>query len=324
MNAVASASDMVCLALGAGFAGGTTPEALTAAFPATGYVAATSNAVLVYPRPVPGVPDVGDYLAYRLSHRFSCAVLLSDVRNDSLRLRLFDNGATVDEYSTAPYGADDDPQGGNAEALLTAFGGDFDTAEFLAPLLRAARFDDDYGYNSATERLAGVAELLDIPALVGSYDAIAQGQFPEGIAPTDLSHTESTSTTVAQFTLLRVPVGTSETETASYLLPEIVSLERGIEVDEWVSDFGSLASVRETVLKAFPVASAVTANWLVVPSGSDAVLHVDLGFRADTESVETVRVFAVTPSGVFGINAVRDLAVTLSSVAWDWKTRRVL
>ncbi|MBC8141704.1 MAG: hypothetical protein H7Y38_09725 [Armatimonadetes bacterium] len=300
-------------------------DLLPSLLPGAAFVAPVAGGSIVFPEPDAATPHVGDFLAHSLSCATHGAVLLSEVSGDVLRLRLFDDGVTVDEY-VAETPDDGVPTGGNAPALLATFGAPASDAEFLAPLLRASRFDDDYGYGAASDRHAEIADLLGVPTVAGiGYEAITQGKLPEGIAQSDLRQFAGTGSYLQEFTLLRVPDGTSETEVASYVLPDMVSLERGIEVDDWVSDFGTLATVRETIADAADVVAPSDADWLTAAAG-DAALHFDFGFRNDVDTVETIRVFVSAPLGTTNtaLRRLADIAQAVSATVWDWRTRRVV
>ena len=308
--------------------GGVTPSRLSA-LGRTLYAATVPGGCVVFPEPDPAAPDLGDLLAHTLSGETHGAVLLSDVRDDALRLRLFDNGVTVDEYETEPDAMDGEthaPRGGNADVLLTAFGLPATDRTFLDPLLRAPRYDDDYGYGAASERHAEIADLLGTPAIAGiGYVSIARGKMPDGVLPTDLQHTVGNAH-VWQFALIHAPEGTSETEIASYLLPNVVSLERGIETDDWVSDFGTLSAVRDAVVAAFSIAAHTGAAWLTLPL-PDAALHFDFGFKQDTDTVETIRGFLVAAAPeakAIAMPYLAHFADAIGGTIWDWETRRVV
>lgn len=298
-------------------------DVLSSWFPGAAYATRVSGGVAVYPEPDTRTPDRGDFLAHYVSRRTQSAVLLSEVRGDILRLRLFVSGVTVDEYvAETPDG--DAPTGGNAPALLAAFGAPADAAGFLAPLLRATRFDDDYGYGAASDRHTEIADLLGVPEIAGiGYEAITRGQLPEGVAQSSLRRFAGISLSLWQFALLRVPEGTSEAEVASYVLPDIISLERGIEVDDWTSDFGTLSAVRETL--AASESAQESAGWIVLPAATGA-LYFDFGCRRDTDTVETIRVFLSTPPGTkeAGVAQLVAAAQAIGGTIWDWETRRVV
>lgn len=300
-------------------------DVLTAWLPLAAFAIPVPGGFVLYPEPDARTPERGDFLAHYISRRIDGAVLLSEVRDDVLRLRFFLNGVTVDEY-VAETPESDAPTGGDAPALLAAFGAPVSDSEFLAPLLRAARFDDDYGYGAATDRHAEIADLLGVPAIAGiGYEQITQGRLPEGVTQSDLRQITGTDSRLWQFALLRVPDGTSETETASYLLPDMVSLERGIETDDWVSNFGTLAEVRGAIAHAANVAAPSGNGWLEARADA-AVLHFDFGYRQDSDSVEIVRVFLTAQPGAkqSALPYLAHIAQVIGASVWDWKTRRVL
>ena len=126
-----------------------------------------------------------DRLASPLSKRLRCAALLTlNHDDDLLYYALLDSGRLIDEYNSRPGYFDGTKQeaiGGDAGKLAAAFGVP-DRTDRLDQLLHGTE------YAFETERHAALVLLLGLPpAAVGSgYDAISQGELPEGVPESEL------------------------------------------------------------------------------------------------------------------------------------------
>lgn len=128
-------------------------------------------------------------LGLDLSERFNCPVLAVCNHDDDLLLyQLFEGLAPVDEYSSCPAFFDpaesDVPTGGDVERLCSAFGSTAVSA--VESILRKP--SDESGYVFAVDRHRDLTRALGLPeyAVGASFYYIADGQFPEGLADSDL------------------------------------------------------------------------------------------------------------------------------------------
>jgi hypothetical protein len=275
--------------------------------------------VVVYPQPVQGAPTVADWVAALLSERFPDPVLLAEVHaEETLRLRLFESGEPVDEYRTEPgffSGEPLPPSGGDAARLAEAFDAPDARAE-LATLLRAGRYDDEYGFLGASERHRDIVDLLGLPAAtigigvtdVGGQltsDLVARMQFVDR-APNRLLH---------EYLLLAAPFDATEEEIAGTVLPEVIALDLGLEKEEWESRLGDMASIRAKLDAALRDNSPDTFRW-----------HADPHPTTDDPVVcATVTLYALVDQAHQSAlqEALQNIADRTGSTVFDRGTRRV-
>lgn len=132
-----------------------------------------------------------DVLAGDLSRRLACAALAAlNHDDDVLVYRLYDRGALVDHYESAPgwdTGEDVPPEGGQPAVLCRVLGVDGDQVE-LEAILRASDDWED-GYLTASDRHADLVETLGIPLYVAGlgYTYVTRGEAPAfGLDPAGL------------------------------------------------------------------------------------------------------------------------------------------
>ncbi len=304
-----------------------------ASLPTATVTAQVGDTVVVYPQPVPFVPDAGRLWAFQLSFATDSTALLADVRPlESLRLQLAERGTTTDEYDAepgTPFGDDLPPRGGDAALYLVAFGiTEAGSTEYLSALLRAGRYDDEFGYTQAGERHEEIASALGLSATAGiGYDDIQRGVLPDGVSRDMLIHLHGDpSRDLAQYTLLMPPPDATDGDIAAYLLPDVVSLGREIEDDEWT---GRVPPAREIVAR-LNASEAFNGEFRVRSEGSFVVVTGD-GFDlfvdgGDGEAGATRVVFARTSVETDKADCHKcliRLAGALNLTVWEGRTQLV-
>jgi len=123
-------------------------------------------------------------LAHRLSEHFRCPVLaVLNHDDDVLYFELYEDGKKTDEYNSAPSyfdveGGDDEPVGGDASRLATAFG--VSDVPAIETVLRTGA--DEYVFQFERHRdLASALSLPSFSVAVG-YTYAEAGDFPPGVA----------------------------------------------------------------------------------------------------------------------------------------------
>ena len=135
-------------------------------------------------------PKELDVLTSLLSHQCACPALVVRIHDDDiLWYGLYEAGALVDEYSSAPDyfdGGGAPPAGGDAMRLCAAFARPDVEAELHGILHRLKDASDAYTFE--TERHAAVVEALGLPsAAVGTgYNYLEAGELPPELVMEDL------------------------------------------------------------------------------------------------------------------------------------------
>ena len=129
-------------------------------------------------------------IASHLSQRCSCPALALMIHDDDILLyRLYEKGALVDQYTSAPEyfeGGDAHPAGGDAARLGTAFGRP-EVKDALEEILRRSK-DAPEAYTFETDRHTDLVRVLGLPsAAVGTgYNYIEANELPPELAADDL------------------------------------------------------------------------------------------------------------------------------------------
>ena len=299
-------------------------------------VPAGGGFLVLYPENVAEVPGASDFCAALIAASLidSVVVFASVDREESLRLRVFRNGETVDMYQTAPgesIGEDLPPTGGDAHLLADVFGiADPRLVLELKDVLRASRFDEFLGFGEAKERHAEIAHLLDLPpASVGiGYESIERGGIPEGIASGALNYRPPhdgpapSGAKLRQYALLRTKRGESEAEVAARFLPDVISWEDDF-LGEPLPTLGKRDELRAHFADVFPNLAG-SAFMLRVAETDDQFgsFALDIGGGATDDAIESLPLFTLTqevPAGLFA-----RLCGRMPWAVWSYESRRIV
>lgn len=267
---------------------------------------------VVYPECTGELPNAGDLLAMLSTRAFGTVALLAEVQNEeTLRLRLFERGEPTDEYLAEPGYADGNdlpPSGGNAARLCTAFGiADAETVDELSALLRAGRYDDEYGYAVASDRHREIADLLGFPAAsIGTdYGDIERGKMPEGLVDSGLRFVPATDPP-RQYVVCRVSLDTTDGEIAARFSPDVIAFEEEFDRPAGFLALGTVRRVRARVSEG---------------GGGEA----DFGTVGDEERLlETFVLWAAVVRSATEPASLRRLLNAAGWTAFETGTRRVL
>lgn len=284
----------------------------TGAFPALPFAyylspAGGQSGVVLYPEAIREVPNAGDFAAALVSTSFpNAVVVLAAVgEEDTLRIRFFYGGDPFDEYLTEPgrvTGEDLPPSGGDCRRLASLFRlTDEGSIEGLNAMLRAPRYDDDYGFGEARERHSEIAQLLRLPqcAVGTGYDSISRGLLPNEVEPDSLKHLapdsgfDEAGLKLTQYVLFQPSDGENEARIAARFLPDVIAWEEDF-LEEPLTSLGSVPIIREHVAARFVArADESPAYWLRILNDRYDLLELDLGNSFPEDELESVNVFAL-------------------------------
>jgi hypothetical protein len=220
------------------------------------------------------------WLAARLSRKLGCAAWQVTASEETLTWALFEAGDWTDTYDAAPgvrTGEELPPAGGDAQRLCRALRAPEDAAAEVAPMLRAAPLDEDFGFLHGGERHAEIADALGLPLL----------DYATGFRALDHGHTAAPGTPpVGEMTLLRPvpplallrfdlvrPLSDVDTED---LLEWLYGDATGTRGEPMGNPLGTPDTLRDAIVAALPEVDATHPTWLTT-SGDGFALDFALG-----------------------------------------------